>query len=150
MGFDKAVKQNGDGSSSCTPEFSLNGHQSVWPDLVPSKESCQDGFCRTPKLDQHGSKTLEDKGLLHRFTLQDNGNHDDRSSSEDLYRFSGPERGNKRVEHVMTLEDYELRIKDLEARLTAQTEKLAKMFGENFKAFEGDVSAAVKAAGPRV
>ena len=31
----------------------------------------------------------------------------------------------------------------------AQAAKLAKMFVENFKAFEGDVSAAVKAAGPR-
>jgi phosphoenolpyruvate carboxykinase (ATP) len=32
----------------------------------------------------------------------------------------------------------------------AQAGKLAKMFAENFKAFEGDVSAAVKAAGPKV
>ncbi len=32
----------------------------------------------------------------------------------------------------------------------AQAAKLAKMFVENFKAFEGDVSAAVKAAGPSV
>ncbi len=31
-----------------------------------------------------------------------------------------------------------------------QAAKLAKMFAENFKTFEGDVSAAVKAAGPRV
>ena len=32
----------------------------------------------------------------------------------------------------------------------AQAAKLAKMFVDNFKAFEGDVSAAVKAAGPKV
>jgi phosphoenolpyruvate carboxykinase (ATP) len=31
-----------------------------------------------------------------------------------------------------------------------QAKKLAQMFAENFKTFEGDVAPAVKAAGPRV
>jgi hypothetical protein len=121
MGFDKPVQQDGDASFTYKPDWSLNGHKPVWPDLVPSKDCSPSGFCPAPKPDQQNVKKLEDNGWLQRLTLFGN------DKSEDLYRFGGLERGTKKVDHVMTMEDYEVRIKDLEARLAAQTEKLARL-----------------------
>ncbi|CAN5465662.1 hypothetical protein BH10CYA1_BH10CYA1_46900 [soil metagenome] len=94
------------------------------------------GFDNLVKQCGDSSKTLEEKGLLHRFTLHDQNKSDQMSRSEDLYRFSGAERTNKRVEQAVGFEDYEARIKDLEARLAAQTEKLERLIAAQVFSYE--------------
>ncbi len=124
MGFEKAGHHDAEHSSSF--DYSLNGHQPIWPDLVVSRECFQSGSCSPSRVDQYGTKALEEKGLLHRFSLHGLNQNEEMSKSEDLYRFSG-DRTNKRVEHVVNLDEYEARIKNLEARLAVQIEKLERL-----------------------
>ena len=127
MGFDKVSRHDVAHNASSRFDCSLNGQKPIWPDLADSRECFQGGSCPPSRVDRYDTKALEEKGLLHRFSLHGvNRNAEMCIKSEDLYRFSG-DRNHKRVEHVVNFEEYEARIRKLEARLAVQIEKLERL-----------------------
>lgn len=127
MVFDKVGKHDVMHGTNSKLDCSLNGQKTIWPDLIVSRECFQSGSCPPSRVDRYGTKALEEKGLLHRFSLHGLTKNDEMcSKSEDLYRFGG-DRNHKRVEHVVNFDEYEARIKNLEARLAIQIEKLERL-----------------------
>lgn len=127
MNFYKFGKEVDDPAASWRRgELSINDHQSIWPELFQPNVCGSGGSRRTPTVDRHEVKTLEKQGLINKVSLHDHRKNEDRTVSEDLYRFSGDLR-HKRAEQVIDFEVYEARIRDLEARLAVQTEKLASL-----------------------
>lgn len=124
MGFNKVSKHDQVHSTNSRFDCSVNEQPPIWPDLAASRECFQTGSCPPSSADRFGTKALEEKGHLHRFSL-----------SEDLYRFSG-DNSNKRVEHVVTSDEYEARIKNLEARLALQIEKLERLIASQVSSHE--------------